>query len=145
VIRNFLLADDDADDTALFCEALTQVGPQLNCRTVENGRQLFTLLSSHEAYVADVIFLDINMPIMDGWECLKALRNDRKYLDIPVIIYSTSYMRRDVEKAYALGATLFITKPENFNELCLILKIIGSTSANLSASTLADFACVKMP
>ena len=139
-----LFIDDDPDDFEIFCEALKKIDPEAKCLHSEDGGCAITLLNDLTD-LPDYIFLDINMPIMDGWECLKALRNDRKYLDIPVIIYSTSYMRRDVEKAYALGATLFITKPENFNELCLILKIIGSTSANLSASTLADFACVKMP
>jgi CheY-like chemotaxis protein len=145
VITNFLLADDDADDTALFCEAVMKINDKADCRTVENGKQLFTLLSSSDAYLPDVIFLDINMPIMDGWESLKALRKDEKYVDIPVVMYSTSYMRKDIEKAYGLGASLFITKPESFNELCLIMKSIASNSSDLFSSSLSQFACVKLP
>src|ERR1700755_3350869 len=88
--RKFLLADDDADDADLFCEALTNVKPPVVCTTVENGFKLFETLAKTGNDRPDVIFLDINMPIMDGWECLKRLNSDSHYKHIPAIMYSTS-------------------------------------------------------
>ena len=139
----FLIADDDTDDAGLFCEALHQVAPEkMHCLKVENGRQLFDLLS-HESKLPDIIFLDINMPLMNGWECLKKLKAEIKYRNIPAVMYSTSSSRRDIDLAYELGASLFVTKPEDFDELCGILEIFAKNSEELPGS-LKKFASVKI-
>lgn len=138
----FLLADDDADDGNLFCEAVMKIGTQMDCRTVQNGRKLLELLASGE-YQPEVIFLDINMPIMNGWECLTSLKKDSRFRDIPVIIYSTSSLPKDVERAYGLGAHLFLAKPENFGELCQILKLVASKSSQTLLASLSEFSSVK--
>src|SRR5688572_8199538 len=100
VKTKFLLADDDRDDASLFCEALSGIDPLLKCYTVENGRLVFDFLSCG-ADKPDVIFLDINMPIMNGWDCLKKLRADPDFKNIPVIVYSTSVARKDIDMAYS--------------------------------------------
>jgi CheY-like chemotaxis protein len=142
--RKFLLADDDSDDAALFCEAVTRIGPVLQCVTVENGVELFELLSRHEdTGEPDVIFLDINMPLMDGWDCLKKLKNSN-YRNIPTIMYSTSSAKRDIDMAYSLGAILFVTKPENFKELCNILQVVASSTRDSLVSRLSGFDSVKL-
>jgi CheY-like chemotaxis protein len=139
-----LLADDDADDANLFCEALTRIAPTMKCLTVENGRQAFELLSEHQAEPPHVIFLDINMPIMDGWECLRKLKENSDYQHIPVIMYSTSSARKDIEMAYNLGALLFLTKPEDFHELCEILKIVATNPQEDLLASLRRFESVKI-
>ena len=140
----FLLADDDADDADMFCEALMRVGPEMQCQTVDNGKSLFELLSATQFYKPDVIFLDINMPIINGWECLKGLKEDARCNDIPAIMYSTSSARKDVEKAYKLGASLFLTKPEDFGELCQILKVVAAHSGESLVEGLSRFPSVKL-
>src|ERR1700761_4786945 len=103
---SFLLVDDDADDAAIFSEALSvAVSPSpTEFHTAENGLKLFEVLSKH---TPDVIFLDINMPKMGGWECLEKLKNSSEYNQIPVIMYSTSCAKKDIARAYDLGALLF--------------------------------------
>lgn len=142
--RKFLLADDDYDDATLFCEALTQIAPVMECNTVENGKALFELLSKNQDLKPDIIFLDINMPIMNGWECLKNLKSHQVYKDIPAVIYSTSSSRRDIDMAYSLGALLFLTKPDDFQELCKILEVVSTTSKDLLPNKLSMFQSVKL-
>lgn len=145
VKTNFLIADDDWDDAAMFCEALGQIGTGLNCYKVENGREVFKFLSKPDASKPDVIFLDINMPIMNGWDCLNALKTNDEFKTIPTIIYSTSSARRDVDQAYRLGASVFVTKPEDFKELRNILEVVATTDQDESLlKKLRRFESVKV-
>jgi len=144
VNTKFLLADDDADDANLFCEALTRIAPVMECNTVENGREVIELLSGQNAGKPDVIFLDINMPIMNGWDCLRELKHHPIHRGIPAIMYSTSSAKHDVEMAYRLGALLFLTKPEDFRELCQILEIVAKNPHESFVSELSRFASVKL-
>lgn len=141
---NFLLADDDADDTSIFCEALGLIDTDVECSTVENGRRVFERLKEFGPVKPDLIFLDINMPIMDGWDCLRALKQNPEYKTIPAIMYSTSSARKDVELAYQLGALLFLTKPEDFKELCQILEIVAKNPHEILPARLRDFGSVKL-
>lgn len=141
--RKFLLVDDDTDDAFLFREALDRID-SVECFTAENGLELFTLLSEHNINKSDVIFLDINMPMMDGWECLRKLKNSADYSSIPIIMYSTSSAKRDIEMAYRLGAQLFLTKPEDFRELFKILEIVALNSQDSLLSQLQGFKSVKV-
>ncbi len=144
VNTKFLLADDDADDANLFCEALTRIAPAMECDTVENGREVLELLSKQNPDRPDVIFLDINMPIMDGWDCLRQLKLHPNYRHIPAIMYSTSSAKHDIEMAYRLGALLFLTKPEDFHELCQILEIVVKNPQESFVPHLSRFASVKL-
>ena len=139
----FLLVDDDADDAGLFCEALGQIDPVIQCDSVENGREVFNYLSAHHTK-PDVIFLDINMPVMNGWDCLKKLKEDPNHRAIPTIVYSTSTAKRDIETAYMLGALVYITKPEDFTELYNILKIVATNPQDSLVQNLLPFASVKL-
>ena len=71
-IRNILLVDDDADDQLLFRSALSQVDSQVNIQTASNGA--VALKQMEIPPPPDIIFLDLNMPVMNGYECLKALK-----------------------------------------------------------------------
>lgn len=62
-------------------------------------------------FVPDYIFLDLNMPLMTGKECLQQIRKLPRLSDVPVIIYSTSASQRDIQDSMELGASTFITKP----------------------------------
>jgi CheY-like chemotaxis protein len=131
--RTILLADDDTDDAEMFMSVLSDIDPQIKCYHVENGRDVLTYLKRGERERPDVIFLDINMPEMSGWECLTKLKEESTTKLIPVLIYSTSSHARDREIANELGATGFITKPSDYKTL---KKILSSIANNLNSEHL---------
>ena len=104
-----LLVDDDEDDREIFSLALQDVDPSIDCVTARDGREALSILSIN--FVPDYIFLDLNMPLMDGKECLKEIRKRSHLNAVPVIIYSTSSAEKDKEETKKLGASSFITKP----------------------------------
>ena len=103
----FLLADDDSDDKTLFCEALSEIDPTIVCQTASDGSEALTILSQKRIKEPSIIFLDINMPVMDGWQCLRKLKEHPDHRNIPVIMYSTSSYQRDIELALENGLSVF--------------------------------------
>jgi CheY-like chemotaxis protein len=114
--NNILLAEDDADDRALFQEAIALVDPAIKVLTVDNGETLMKYLRESVVF-PDCIFLDLNMPKKNGKECLAEIRQDQKTMSIPVIIYTTSVNARDIDDTFHKGASCFIRKPGTFSEL----------------------------
>lgn len=119
----FLLADDDGDDRELFTVALKEVDEDIVCYLATNGSEVFEVLEQCTQRLPDIIFLDVNMPRMNGWECLSRLQSDAAYAQIPVILYSTSSLPQDVERGLTGGAKCFITKPTDFEDLKQMLRV----------------------
>lgn len=137
-----LMADDDPDDRAFFCEAVNEINPSVICYDVENGMEALKLLQTKELR-PDIIFLDINMPVMNGWECIQELKKDKRYRDIGVIMYSTSKNELDIKKAVSLGAMCLFTKPDDYK---VIKEILASIIANFDGDLLKairDFPNIK--
>src|ERR1700735_4572766 len=111
MIRDILVVDDDPDDVDLFQEALNEVDSLVNLHAAKNGLKALEFLFGTQAITPDLIFLDINMPEMNGWLCLAELKNSPAISQIPVIIYSTSVTRIDEQKASGLGALGIYQKP----------------------------------
>jgi CheY-like chemotaxis protein len=131
----FLLADDDLDDAELFSEALNRVDSSITLHHVDNGTGVFEFLGQTNSQKPDLIFLDLNMPKMSGWQCLAQLKNNVVYKDIPVIMYTTSSHYRDTEIALDLGAHGLVTKPSEFKVLkTIIASIINNMHDDLSAT-----------
>ncbi|MEO8150684.1 MAG: response regulator [Bacteroidia bacterium] len=122
--KKVLFVDDDADDQYLFKDALSELQNVPECIIANNGLDALEKIAWPPP--PDIIFLDINMPVMDGFECLSILKRQDRYKDIPVIIYSTSSQPNDVERSKKLGASLFLTKPNNFTFLIEALNKILS-------------------
>lgn len=120
-----LLADDDMDDTEMFCEALEEINKNIVCHCADNGSEALRILDELQEK-PELIFLDLNMPVMNGWDCLKFLKKDKRYEDIPVIMISTSSHRKDMDIASDLGAVCYFVKPNNFNDLKHVLHTITS-------------------
>lgn len=120
----FLIVDDDSDDTDLFAEAVTAVEPETVCYRAGDGVDALEQLCSSNIDEPDIIFLDLNMPNMNGWECLNRLKSDVQLKDIPVIVHTTSTSTQDRKMAMQLGAICFFTKPDDFKMLQLMLKIV---------------------
>lgn len=139
--RVFLLADDDKDDTEMFCEALAMIDSNIVCHCASDGREALKKLSELSEK-PQIIFLDVNMPVMNGWQCLKHLKEDKHYEKIPVIVVSTSSHQREREIAAELGAFCHLTKPNDFNELTMILDVIVT---NLGDGLLSALQKMQMP
>ena len=119
--QNILLIDDDEDDLEIFQAALQSVTSSVECRTFDKVSEALTKLTS-KALIPDLIFLDLNMPVISGQEFLRTIKKNEFLRDIPVIVFSTSSSSRIAEEAKNLGAHAFITKPDNFEDLKSILK-----------------------
>ena len=118
-----LYADDDADDCELVVEALEVIDPRINCVMVNDGLQALRTLSD-DKNLPDYIFLDVNMPVMDGKNCLIELKKDDRLKEIPVVIYSTSQNKEEIKELYEMGASEYLRKPNSFEDLCISLKAV---------------------
>ncbi|SJZ40048.1 response regulator [Sediminibacterium ginsengisoli] len=116
-IHSILLADDDEDDRLIFLEALQDVAGGLQLTTVSGGEQLMELLQQEPPFRPDLLFLDLNMPCKNGYECLQEIKNSDDLKKIPVIIFSTSLQPKSIEHVYQHGAALYIVKPVSFSDL----------------------------
>jgi len=134
---NIFLADDDEDDTFLFQEALEQLPLPSYLVTAENGLELMKKLKSSEV-VPDIIFLDMNMPVKNGLECLTELRATDTFKETPVIILSTSVAGYLLESAFNAGANLYVQKPTSFSNLISILDKCLAKKSDLAAQRNLD-------
>lgn len=119
----FLLIDDDEDDRELFRLALSDADEDACFYEAKSGREALERLEKKEI-VPDYIFLDLNMPEMNGKECLKELRSLPECYEIPVIIFSTSANPDDIRDTINNGASDFLTKPAKTSELTLFLSVL---------------------
>lgn len=108
-----LYADDDPEDREIFCEALQQVVPSALCTFAIDGKEALEKLQN-SGLNPDFIFLDINMPLMTGEDCLINLKKDERYVNTPVIIYSTTSDKEEMRRMIKLGAQDFLVKPPSF-------------------------------
>lgn len=113
-----LIIDDDPDDREFFCDALKEVDASVIYYTCKNGLDAIEMLTSEGAPVPDFIFLDLNMPILNGKQCLRELTKIRTLDHSHVIIYTTSELADDFSETLSMGAMHFMTKPVKFTDLC---------------------------
>lgn len=142
MIRKFFLADDDQDDTELFEEALRNIDKHIEFFTATNGKELIDRLSTAPVH-PEIIFLDINMPELDGWESLKTIKMDDRLRAIPVVMYSTSAAKIDGNKAIKAGAVCYLEKPHSFIKLQDFLEKISGSPKDRLVETLKLIAAAK--
>ena len=118
-----VIIDDDADDREFFCDAIRDVDPEVHCITCSSGFEALHLFHSQDLQ-PDNIFLDLNMPKMNGKQCLAEIKRIEKYKNVPVIIYSTSKAPADMREVKRLGARHFITKPSKFCDLRMAIALV---------------------
>lgn len=111
-----LLVDDDSDDRFFFREALQMIDTDILCDTARDGEEALTKLYA-VTEKPDIIFMDINMPVLDGNECLKKIQSNEKLRSIPVVMCSTSTNEDEIHRLQSLGAS-YIGKPS-----CLALLV----------------------
>ena len=122
MLIRLLLADDDKDDCLLFKEALDELGVPAELSIVSDGEQLMRLLVQKADALPSMIFLDLNMPRKNGFECLTAIKQSGQFRDIPVIIFSTSYDKDVANLLYHQGAQHYIRKPSEFSKLKKVIR-----------------------
>ena len=115
------LIDDDTDDQEIFLSVLGEVAPSVRCFTAANGQEAIKKLISEEVK-PDLIFLDLNMPLMNGKQFLQACHSIDDFKNIPVIILTTSSDKKSIEETMQLGAHDYITKPDKFSAWGIIIK-----------------------
>jgi CheY-like chemotaxis protein len=129
-----MLVDDDQEDREMLSEVLRDLNPDITCISATNGVEALMLLKDMPL-LPNYIFMDINMPFMNGKECLKKIKADERFLNIPVIICSTTCYISDIEEMRSLGAIFFLTKPTHIQEIRSTVQLIlnpGSISNNTS-------------
>lgn len=127
--RVVLAVDDASDDQQLLRLAVEHAGTPCELRTADGGKAALEYLAGEGAYadrrkfpVPDLILLDIQMPVCDGFCVLQWLRAREEYRRLPVVMLTTSHDVVDVKRAYDLGANSFLVKPTGFGELSAMVK-----------------------
>lgn len=123
---NIILADDDEDDRLFFTDAFDELNMNTKVNTYNNGVELMNYLKSEDVILPNVLFLDLNMPLKNGIECLNEIKADSKMADIAIAIYSTSASEEDIEETFVLGANIYIKKPSSFKQLKKVLSDVIS-------------------
>ncbi|MEQ8471716.1 MAG: response regulator [Marinoscillum sp.] len=128
---NILFADDDADDCMFFKEALKELSIDASITFVKNGVELMEYLKKNASNLPHVLFLDLNMPLKPGFDCLCEIRETESLKELPIIIYSTSAITEVMDLLYANGAHYYIRKPADFSHLkSVIQKAISLCTPN---------------
>jgi len=124
-VKNIFLAEDDADDRMLFEDALKEITIPTQLTVAKNGLELMSNLETVTAPPPPhVVFLDLNMPLKDGFECLQEIRNTSRFKGIPVVIFSTTASDDAVNKTYEDGANYYICKPRSFQLLVKAIETV---------------------
>jgi len=121
-----LLAEDDKEDQELFEEAVKKTGENIELTVVANGKELVNNLKDKEQENPDIIFLDINMPVKDGRQALKEIKEDEELKEIPTVVLSTSDHAKEIQESFEAGASLYVKKPNSFRGFILLLKKVLS-------------------
>jgi CheY-like chemotaxis protein len=108
-------ADDDAEEIEFFSEAVKLIDPSIECVTAVDGANALEVLEKMP--VPDLIFLDMNMPKMNGAECLRAIREKAAFDEVPVVIYSSSVSKRETQNIIFAGANYVLIKQNSITRL----------------------------
>jgi CheY-like chemotaxis protein len=124
--KTVFLADDDIDDRETFLDALKRLDDNIQCIWSHNGEDALKILSGDIFQKPSLIFLDLNMPRLNGKQVLKEIKKNETLRNIPVIMYSTFIGEEDIEEMKQLGAVYILIKATEFD------KLVGSLSFILS-------------
>ena len=116
-----LYAEDDPEDVEVFGEALKEINPSIVFQSVKDGSEVIPFLEN-SVLMPNYIFLDVNMPVVSGRDCIIMLKKNQKYRNIPVMIYTTSNRDEDRKDLIQLGAARYIIKPNTYTEVFSCLK-----------------------
>jgi CheY-like chemotaxis protein len=126
-IKHILMADDDQDHAILFERVIKKEFPQIKVSFVHDGERLIQFLHLNQI---DLLFLDLNMPCKNGYECLQEIRRDVSLKNLPIIVYSSSAHLSDIQKSFLYQADFYLVKPFITEHLKKAIKMILSVDWN---------------
>lgn len=117
------LLDDDHEEHLLFKEVADDFSEIKSVLSFAKGKEMLDYFGGNDkSIIPDILFLDLNMPILSGLDCLIEIRKKEEYKNLPIIIYSTSSSEKDKEATYKNGANLYVNKPVEFSDMKKIFK-----------------------
>lgn len=120
-IKNILLAEDDEEDVLLFNTVLSELNQRIIVTVAADGVLLMALLKQATP-LPEMIFLDLNMPRKNGFECLREIKANEKWNSIKIVILSTSSQPQQIENAYKGGADLYLAKPVSYTQFKIMME-----------------------
>jgi response regulator of citrate/malate metabolism len=112
-----MIIDDDEDDQEIFLMCVKKISDHIECLIADNGVDAISMLDSNEGYIPDYIFIDMNMPKMNGIQCLKNIKTIERLKNSQIFMYSTTFETTIVKESKELGATDFMIKPARTADL----------------------------
>src|SRR4051812_34581551 len=109
--KTVMIVDDEPASVKLFQEALKEINLSSECKIATDGKDALDKLKMSKDGLPGIIFLELNMPRMNGREFLAKLKKERSLKNIPVIIWTTSAAQKDIDETTALGASYYLIKP----------------------------------
>ena len=122
------LIDDDADDREIFAMALKKANAGYVCTMAKNGKEAIEAMNSCDK-VPGYIFVDLNMPLVSGRDCVTAFKRLNHLENVSIIVYTTSSNQKDVDDVKNLGASHYLVKPTKFSALVALLEDIFTKSS----------------
>jgi CheY-like chemotaxis protein len=122
--KECLIIDDDIDDQEIFLMCVKKINKDINCTTMNNGVDAISMLQSNLQYIPNYVFIDVNMPKLNGIDCLRIIKNIPRLKYSKIFMYSTTSENATVEESMRLGADDFIVKPAKTTELKIKLSKI---------------------
>ena len=119
-----LLVEDNPGDVKLTQMALENAKVINNLHIVNNGKEALEFLFSEKQIKPDIVLLDLNLPVIDGREVLKKIKEDSNLKRTPVVILTSSKAEEDIIKTYDLHANCYITKPIDLEQFLNVIKTI---------------------
>ncbi len=114
-IKRIILAEDDADDADIFTNTLADINGDVKVEVYSDGQLLLDALNNTTDF-PDIVFLDLNMPVKNGFQCLEEIKQTALWKNVKVVILSTSSHPEQIKTAYDLGADLYLTKSTSYTE-----------------------------
>jgi CheY-like chemotaxis protein len=121
---NILMIEDEEADAIMLRRAFDREGLDSAIQVVTDGREGVRYILGEGDYSArekfpfpQVVFVDLNMPVMTGFEVLRWMKENGTYDILPTMVFSSSNRREDIEEAYRLGANAYLVKPNSLSDL----------------------------
>ncbi len=111
--RRFFLLDDDNDEGEIYSEIISESKMPIELHCFSKGVQMFDFLQKHRA--PDIFILDVNLPGISGIECVRRLKADERYKNIPVVICTSILNKGKLEESISAGALCYTVKPFDFS------------------------------
>ena len=109
------IVDDDNDDAEILCKLFAEQCPSCQISYFENGLLVMNALEANPDSLPSLILLDLNMPLMNGWEVLAKLKTDLRFKSIPTVVFTTSSSETDIHSSYQLGSNAYMVKPSRYS------------------------------